>query len=190
MAEESKGLAEGISNLPEVSDKEETAKVLSIVDSLVSDASRHNLLLHAIQSKKLPDDLTNELAGVLLRKMKASSRETLIRRETGGYDDLERHLWLYIVKSISIVLVGSFLTLAGISVLLLVYSALLESKMESLPELQNLAQMLLTIFTTAVGFMSGLITPNPLGKMMRRNEQLNVEGNDGVAVSTQKKKRS
>ena len=58
-------------------------------------------------------------------------------------------LWLIVVSSFAIVLVGAFLSLAG--------GVLILKKSTADAELQ----ILLTVFTSAVAFLAGLLTPGP-----------------------------
>ena len=58
-------------------------------------------------------------------------------------------LWLIVVLSFAIVLVGAFLSLA--------YGVLVLKKSAADAELQ----ILLTVFTSAVAFLAGLLTPGP-----------------------------
>ncbi len=68
-------------------------------------------------------------------------------------DNTTRYLWVIVVVAFAIVLVGSFLTLA-MSVFL--------------PHTEATLQMMLTVFTSVVGFLGGLFTPSPISSGTRK----------------------
>jgi len=100
---------------------------------------------------KQPPDPNNAAIVEQLKQRSAKDQQAIIDqagiRSPG--QKASDNLWLIVVSSFAIVLVGAFLSLA-IGVLILKKSA-------ADAELQ----ILLTVFTSAVAFLAGLLTPGP-----------------------------
>jgi hypothetical protein len=69
----------------------------------------------------------------------------------GPSDTMRDQLWKIVIWSFAVVLVGSFVTLA-LSVFL------------TIPQGATSPQIILTVFTSVVGFLAGLFAPSPVAK--------------------------
>ena len=103
--------------------------------------ARDTLLRLKVLNKINEADLSDE--------QKAEFMQSILGPGAPG-QQISDQIWLLIVTSFCIVLVGSFLTIAFIL-----------SWWGATPE-TNLGGPLLTVFTTAAGFLAGLLSPSPI----------------------------
>ena len=100
-----------------------------------------------------------ELAKTALETLSPGEKKDVIEEVQGftGASSLTRdYLWKVIIWSFAIVLVGSFVTIA-LDVILPYWVVQEVDKGAS-------AQLMLTVFTSVVGFLAGLFTPSPAAR--------------------------
>jgi hypothetical protein len=100
-----------------------------------------------------PQD-TKNLANATLTNLNPQDRKELVQRfgvPSPGQEAADR-IWRIIVTSFAIVLVGAFLILALVST----------GTVAWLFGKPGTADVMLTVFTTAAGFLAGLLSPSPL----------------------------
>ncbi len=103
-----------------------------------------NTLQHAVDA--LPDTDKKTLVLHTAQLMSDADQQDVARELTHPNGGTTNYLWLIVISAFAIVLVGTFLTLA-ISVFVGDGTS---------PEL------ILTLFTSVVGFLAGLFTPSPV----------------------------
>ena len=96
--------------------------------------------------QNLPEQEKKSLAATALDNLSTPDRKEVVQRfgVSGPAQDAADRLWWIIVTSVAIVLVGSFLALA--------------------PVATGSDDVMLTVFTTAAGFVAGLLSPSPLSE--------------------------
>jgi polyferredoxin len=97
-------------------------------------------------------DDQKEMVTAAAANLSAQDRAELARQLAPPEPATRNTLWLIVISAISLVVVGSFITLA-----VAVFVARPE-KTYVTPEL------ILTMFTSAIGFLAGLFVPSPAGK--------------------------
>ncbi len=105
---------------------------------------------------ELPEDLRKAVAEVAMRNLGPDAQADVVQQARvqlplPGLEASEK-LWRTIVTSFSIVLVGAFLALALIATGTVAY----------LYNSEPTGDVMLTVFTTAAGFLAGLLTPSPV----------------------------
>ncbi len=96
--------------------------------------------------QNLPEQEKKSLAATAPDNLSTQDRKKVVQRfgVSGPAQDAVDRLWRIIVTSFAIVLVGSFLALA--------------------PVATGTDDVMLTVFTTAAGFLAGLLSPSPLSE--------------------------
>ena len=96
--------------------------------------------------QNLPEQEKKSLTATALDNVSPQDRKEVVQRfgVSGPAQEAAHRLWRIIVTSCAIVLVGSFLALA--------------------PVATGTDDVMLTVFTTAAGFLAGLLSPSPLSE--------------------------
>ncbi len=120
-------------------------------DSAKSGASsRHTeAIQHALDA--LPDTDKKTIVLQTAQLMSSTDQQEVVQELTQPDGDTTNYLWLIVVSTCAIVVVGAFLTLA--------VSVFVGGKTS--PEI------ILTLFTSMVGFLAGLFTPTPVSHRKR-----------------------
>lgn len=114
----------------------------------VTAETRKNLAFEA--TKDLPTTEKTDVVTENIKSLPAEAQKAIIAGLSNPSDKVRDGLWLIVIWGFAIVMVGSFLTLA--------ISVFTVSNDNTLP------QVVLTVFTTVVGFLSGLFAPSPVTK--------------------------
>lgn len=127
--------------------------------SILSDIPSENArVVFKEATQKLPADEKKEAAKEVVSQLTESDRKEVLQQLGVGLpgEKTRDSLWLIVVFAFAIVLVGTFITLA-----LGVFHAP-EKGASTKPEL------VLTMFTSVVGFLAGLFVPSPANRQGQR----------------------
>lgn len=151
---------------PCFSTEEELRQVESLFSQLVDSPENRTLLLYVLRSHRhLDQGFTAELAKEAMRKLSPELRN-YVEGQSIDHEGVRRDgLWKIIVWAFSIVLVGAFLGITAIAILQTI--PCFGSHGSAAQANSATAQILLTVFTTTVGFLSGLFSPSPLEQQRR-----------------------
>lgn len=135
---------------------QQTGDLYGSIISSISDKGIAKMTVNkAIQ--QLPAEKKKEAATELMRQLNASDQKEVVQQSIGAPGERTRdYLWLIIVSAFTIVLVGTFITLA-----IGVFQA---------PEKDAITkpELILTMFTSVVGFLAGLFAPSPAARQQGR----------------------
>ena len=110
-----------------------------------------NPIANTEEVANLPEDQRQEVAQTALRNLDPEVQQEVVQQARvlppPGQKTSDR-IWTIIVSSFSIVLVGAFLALGSIAV--------------GLAAKGSVSDVMLTVFTTAAGFLAGLLSPSPI----------------------------
>jgi hypothetical protein len=129
--------------------KNRIAEFISSIASEMPDTDRKDLALKAVSD--LPSETKKDVVSEAASKLSPKDREE-VAQMLGPSGKTRDKLWLIVVSAFSIVLVAGFVTLA-----VGVFQAKPAAPVAS-------AELVLTMFTSAVGFLAGLFVPSPTGR--------------------------
>lgn len=161
MALDAKGLMEGIRGLKPEDFKnlsagigEDFEPIVSAIVPQLSVPARRALALKTVGD--LDTDEKQDVIQQAVRDLPKDERESVLQGVMPPPDDQTRNsLWRIVVWAFSTILVGSFLTLAvGVFVS---------------PTGAVRPELILSMFTSVVGFLAGLFVPTPGGRGQSRN---------------------
>jgi hypothetical protein len=129
--------------------KTRISELISSIAAELPDTDRKDLALKAVSD--LPSETKKDVVSEAGSKLPPKEREE-VAQLLGPSGKTRDTLWLIVVSAFSLVLVAGFATLAV---------GVFQTK-PSTPIAS--AELVLTMFTSAVGFLAGLFVPSPAGK--------------------------